>query len=77
VGNPNNREDETEAANESDMERDNCSEVSEPLEVWTVRATPNVPGLIQPIRQSKEKVTTALLMVNIMDTRRNNGIKTK
>jgi hypothetical protein len=77
LDNPNDSEDDWEADNESDMELDNCSEVSETLEVRNVSAAPNVPGLIRPIRQSKKKVEKALLTVNIMETRRNKGIKKK
>jgi hypothetical protein len=77
LDNPNDSEDDWEADNESDMELDNCSEVSETLEVRNVSAAPNVPGLIRPIRQSKKKIEKALLTVNIMETRRNKGIKKK
>jgi len=75
LDNPNNSEDDWEADNESDMELDNCSEVSETLEVRNVSAAPNVPGLIRPTRQSKKKVEKELLTVNILETRRNKGIK--
>jgi len=75
LDNPNDSEDNWEADNESDMELDNCSEVSVTLEVRNVSAAPNVPGLIGPIRQSKKKVEKALLTVNIMEMRRNKGIK--
>jgi len=77
LDNANDSEDDWEADNESDMELDNCSEVSETLEVRNVSAAPNVPGLIRPIRQSKKKVEKALLTVNIMEMRRNKGIKKK
>jgi len=77
LDNPNDSEDDWEADNESDMELDNCSVVSETLEVRNVSAAPNVPGLIRPIQQSKKKVEKALLTVNIMETRRNKGIKKK
>jgi len=77
LDNPHDSEDDWEADNESDMELDNCSEVSETLEVRNVSAAPNVPGLIRPIRQSNKKVENALLTVNIMETRRNKGIKKK
>jgi len=40
-----------------------------------VSAAPNVPGLIRPILRSKKKVEKALLTVNIMEMRRNKGIK--
>jgi len=75
LDNPNDSEDDWEADNESDMELDNCSEVSETLEVRNVSAAPNVPGLIRPIRQSKKTVEKALVTVNIMEMRRNKGIK--
>jgi hypothetical protein len=77
LDNPNDSEDDWEADNESDTELDNGSEVSETLEVRNVSAAPNVPGLIWPIRQSKKKVERALVTVNIMETRRNQGIKKK
>jgi hypothetical protein len=70
-------EDDWEADNESDMELDNDSEVSETLEVQNVSVAPNVPGLLRPLRQSKKKVEKALVTVNIMETRRNKGIKKK
>jgi len=59
------------------MELDNSSEVTETLEVRNVRVAPNVPGLIRPIRQSKKKVDQVLMTVNIIETRRNKGIKKK
>jgi hypothetical protein len=45
--------------------------------VRNVSAAPNVPGLIQPIWRSKKMVEKALRIVNIMETRRNTGIKIK
>jgi len=77
LDNPNASEDDWEAANESDTEQDNGIEVSQTLEVRNVSAAPNVPGLIRPIRQSKKKVEKVLVTVNIMETRRNKGIKKK
>jgi hypothetical protein len=77
LDNPNDREDNWEADNESDTELDNGSEVSETLEVRNVGAAPNVPGLIRPTRQSKKKVEKVLVTVNIMETKRNKGIKKK
>jgi hypothetical protein len=72
---PNDSEGDREADNESDTELDNGSEVSETLEVRNVTAAPNVPGLIRPTQQSKKKVDKALVTVNIIETRRNKGIK--
>jgi hypothetical protein len=77
LDNPNNSEDDWEADNKSDTELDNGSEVSETLAVRNVSADPNVPGLIRPVRQSKKKVEKAFVTVNIMETRRNKGIKKK
>ena len=77
LDNPNDSKDDWEADNESDTDQDNGSEVSPTLEVRNVSAAPNVLGLIRPIRQSKKKVEKALLTVNIMETRRNKGIKKK
>ena len=74
---PNDSEDNWEADNESDMELDNSSENSESTEQCNVCAAPNVPGLIQRIRRSKKKTEMMLMTVNIMDTRRNKGIKKK
>jgi hypothetical protein len=75
LGNPNNSEDDWEADNESDMELDNGSEESETPELQNVSAAPNVSGSIRPILQSKKKVQKELLTVNLMETRRNKGIK--
>jgi len=59
------------------MELDNNSEDSETPEQRNVNATVNVLGLIRPIRRSKKKVEKALMMVSIMETRRNKVIKEK
>jgi len=77
LDNPNNCEDDCKADNESDTELDKGSEVSDTLQVRNVSAAPNVPGLIRPIPQSKKKVEKASVTVNIMETRRNKGIKKK
>jgi hypothetical protein len=77
LDNPTDSKDDWEADNESDMELDNGSEVSDTLEVRNMSAQWNVPGLIRSIRQYKEKVEKVLPTVNIMETRRNMGIKKK
>jgi len=74
---PNDSEDDWQADTESDMELDNGSEESETPALQNVSAAPNVLGLIRPILRSKKMVKKALLMVNIMETRRNEGIKKK
>jgi hypothetical protein len=73
LDNPNESEVDWEADNESDIELDNGSDDSTP-EKRNVSATPNVPGLIRPIRRTKKKVEKPLMTVNIMETRRNKGI---
>jgi hypothetical protein len=77
LDNWNDSEDDWKANNESDTELDNGSEDSETQDVRNVSAPLNVPGLIRPIRQLKKTVEKGLLMVNIMETRRNKGIKNK
>jgi hypothetical protein len=77
LDNPNAGEYDWDPDNESHMELDNGSEDSGTPEVRNVSAAPNLPGLIRPIQQSKKKVEKALLTVNIMETRRNKGIKKK
>jgi len=77
LDNPNESEDNWEADNESNMELDNGSEISETPEQRNVSAAPNVSGLIRPIRRTKKKVEKAMMTVNIMETRRNKGIKKK
>jgi hypothetical protein len=75
---PNDSEDDWEADYESDMELDNGSEDSDSLEQRSVSATPNVSGMIRPIvLQSKKKIEKVLMTVNIIETRRNKGIKKK
>jgi hypothetical protein len=75
--NPNESEDDWESDNEYDMKLDNGSKDSETPEQQNVRATPNVAGLIRPIRRTKKMVETLLIIVNSMETRRNYGIKKK
>jgi len=59
------------------MEPHNSIEYSETPEQQKVSAAPNVPGLIRPIRRSQKKVEQTMMTVNIMETRRNKGIKNK
>jgi len=75
LDNPNYSEDDCEADDESDMELHNGIEDSKPPEQQNVCAAPNVPGLICPIRRSKKMVEKTLMTVNIMESRRNKGIK--
>jgi len=75
LDNPTDSENDWEADNEADMELDNGIEDSETLEQQNVSPAPNVPGLIRPKRGSKKTIEKALITVNIMETRRNMGIK--
>jgi hypothetical protein len=77
LDNPNDNEDDREADNESDIELDHGRVVSETLKGRNLSGTWNVPGRIRFIRQSKKKVEKALVTVNIMETRTNQGIKNK
>jgi len=47
----------------------------ESAEMLDVNASPNVPGLFQPTQKSKRQAEKVLVMVNTMETRRNEGIK--
>jgi len=77
LDNPNDSEDNWEGDNESDMDLDNSKDNSETPEVRNVSVVLNVPGFIWPIRQSKRKVEKVFLTANIMETKRNKGIKNK
>ena len=77
LDNPNNSEDDCEADDESEIQLHNSIEDSETSEQRNVSAAPNDPRLIWSIRRSKKKVEKALMTVNIMETRRNMGIKKK
>jgi len=77
MDNPNDSKDVWEADNESEMELDNNSEDAEPPKQGNVIAAPNVPKLIWPIQWSKKKAEKALITLDIMEKRRNTGIKKK
>jgi hypothetical protein len=74
--NPQNSEDDWKADNQSDMELDNSNEDSETPEQRNVTDVPNVAGLIWPIQRSKKMVGKVLATVNILEIRRNKGLKT-
>jgi len=73
LDNPNEREDDCEADNESDVEQDNCFEDAECPEQWNVCAASNVPGLIRPTGRSKNKTEKGLVTVNATETWRIKG----
>ena len=77
MDNTNDSEDNWKADNESVMEVHNGSEDSETPEQQIVSASPNVPGLFRPMRQAKKMDEMALMTVNIMQARRNMGLKKK
>jgi len=77
LDNPNDSEDDCTADVESDMEQDSGIEDPESPEQQDVSTTPNVPGLIRPIRKSKRHAKKVLVTVNAMETRRNKGVKKK
>jgi len=74
---PNDREDNWEADNKSDMELDNGCDNSGSQEQWNVSAAQNVPRLIRPIKWAKKTVQKELMTVNIIQTRRNKRFKKK
>jgi len=75
LDNPNDSDDDCAADVESDMEQDSCIEDPECREQWNVSPTPNVPGLIRPTRMSKRPAEKGFVTVNIIETRRNKGVK--
>jgi hypothetical protein len=77
LDNRNEAEDDWEEDNESKMELANSSDDSKTTEWWNVGTAPKVPKFILPIWRTKQNDETASMMVNIMDTRRNLGIKNK
>jgi len=77
LDNPNDSKDNWEADNESDMSPDSRREDSATPEHRNMSVAPNVLKLIGSTWQSKKRVEEALMTVNIIETGRNNGIKTK
>jgi len=74
---PNDREDDSTADVESDIEQDNVIEDPECPEQRDVSATPHVPRLILPTQKSKRQAENVLTTVNAIETRRNMGVKKK
>jgi hypothetical protein len=73
--NPNDSEEDCAADDDSDIEHNNCIKDPECPEQQDVRASPNVPGLVQPTPKSKRHAEKVLIMVNAAETRRNKGGK--
>jgi len=61
---------------ESAIEQENSVEEPECTEQRDVSAAPNVPRLIQPPQKSLRHAEKALMPVNAIEMRRNNGLKT-
>jgi len=60
---------------ESDTEQDNGIEDPKCPEQQDVSATPHVPTLFQPTRKSNRQAEMVLVTVNVIKTRRNQGVK--
>jgi hypothetical protein len=71
----NDGKDDCEADIESDVQQGNGIEDRECPEQPNVRATPNIPGLIWPTRNSKRPADKALVAASAIQTRRNKGVK--
>jgi hypothetical protein len=77
LDNPNDREEDCAADDDSDIEHNKCIEDLECPEQQDVRAAPNVPGLVRPTRKSKRQAEKVLMTVNAAETQRNKGGKKK
>jgi len=77
LDNPDNSEGDWEADNESERELNHGDRDSETEEQWDVSPAPNVPGLIQLTRMSKNKAEMVLITVGTKTTWRSKGIKKK
>ena len=77
MDNPNESEEDCEAANESDVELDNCVEDPECPEQQDMCAAPNMPGLIRPTWRSEEKTEKVSVTVNATEIWRIRGNRTK
>jgi len=73
----NNSEDDYAADDESDIQQTNGIEDMKCPEQQDVSATPNVPGLVWPTGKVKSQAEKVLLMVNAIETGRNNAVKKK
>jgi len=77
LDNPNGSEDDCEANDELDIESGNGITALESPEHRVVSAVLNFPGLIRPIQRSMKQAEKWLVTVSPMETKRNNGNKTK
>ena len=77
LDNPNDSEDDCAADVESDRDQDNSIKDPESPEQDDVGAAPDVSGLIWLTPKSKSHAEKVLVMVNAIETRRNQGVKKK
>jgi len=77
LDNPNESEDDCDAANESDVDLEDCFEDPECPEQRDVCAAPNIPRLIRPIGRSKKWPEKWSVTVNSTETRRIRGNRKK
>jgi hypothetical protein len=73
--NPNGSEDDDVMESDSVIEQDNGIEDTECPEQQDASVTPNIPVFIRPTRKSKWQADQMLMMVNVIETRRNKGVK--
>jgi len=74
---PNDSDNDCAADIESDIEQDKSIEDPECPEQRDVRTAPNVLALNRSTRKSKGQAGKVLMTVNAIETRSNNGVKTK
>jgi len=63
--------------NEPDIEHNNGIQDPDCQEKQDVNATPNVPRLVWPTQKSKRQTERVFVMVNTIETSRNEGVKKK
>jgi hypothetical protein len=73
--NPNGSKDDYVVESDSVIEQDNGVEDMECPEHQDVSVTPNIPVFIRTTRKSKWQADQMLMMVNVLETRRNEGVK--
>jgi len=72
---PNDSKEDCTADIEFDIEQNNGIENSESREQQDVSAVPHGPELVRPTWKSKRQAEQVLVMVNVIETRRNTGVK--
>ena len=77
LDNPNDREEDCAAYDDSDIEHHNCMEDPQCTEQQEVSAAPNVLRVVRPTRKLKRQPETLLVRVNAAETLRNKGGTTK